>query len=63
MPGGKPAGVACVQLTQDKRCQLYGQASRPAACDHLQPAADICGESAAQAMALIAALEIATEPD
>lgn len=62
MPGGKPAGERCVQLDEHNRCRLYGLAERPAVCDRLRPAPDICGASAAEAMALIAALELATGP-
>jgi hypothetical protein len=51
-----------VQLDAQKRCRLFGLAQRPEACGALQPAADICGETAEQAMVLIAALELATEP-
>ena len=62
MSGGKAAGITCVQLDAQKRCRLFGQAQRPDVCGALQPSVDICGESAAQAMELIAALEVATEP-
>ena len=63
MPGGKPAGVRCVQLTDDLRCALYGRPERPAFCVGLRPSADLCGATAAEAMRLIAALEAATRPD
>lgn len=62
MPGGKPAGVHCVQLTDDNLCCLYGQPERPQVCINLRPGPDICGETAEEAMALIAALERATAP-
>ena len=29
MPQGKPAGVRCVQLTDDNRCAIFGQPERP----------------------------------
>ena len=63
MPGGKPAGVVCVQLDEERRCRLFGLPQRPAVCGQLQPAVDICGDTTGQAMSLIAALELATEPD
>jgi hypothetical protein len=62
MSGGKPAGVRCVQLTDDLRCALYGRPERPAFCAGLRPSPDMCGASAAEAMALLAALEAATRP-
>lgn len=63
MPGGKPAGVRCVQLTDDLRCALYGRPERPVFCVGLRPSSDLCGTTAAEAMRLIAALEAATRPD
>lgn len=62
MPGGKPAGVPCVQLDQDGLCRLFGHPGRPAFCGSLQPAADMCGESREQALRLIGELERATRP-
>ena len=63
MPKGKPAGVRCVQLSAGNACRLYGRAERPGVCTMLQPARDTCGDTAAEALALIAALELATRPD
>ena len=62
MPQGKPAGVRCVQLDDDLRCRLFGKPERPAFCASLRPGADMCGSSAAEALALLAALERATAP-
>ncbi len=60
MPLGKPAGVRCVQLTADNRCQLFGKPERPAVCGHLQPGLDMCGVSNEEAILLLAQLEQAT---
>lgn len=62
MPAGKPAGLRCVALSDDNLCLLFGKPERPAVCEGLVPAADICGDSTEQAMSLIAALELATQP-
>ena len=62
MPGGKPAGVPCVQLDEAMRCKLFGKPERPAFSGALQPAADLCGGSREEAFALIAMLETATRP-
>jgi hypothetical protein len=62
MPRGKPAGVPCVQLDAAGRCRLFGQPERPAVCGSLQPSADMCGDSPAQAMQWLARLEAATAP-
>jgi len=62
MPQGKPAGVRCVQLGDDARCRIFGQPDRPAVCQGLQPSAEMCGTSTAQAMAYLARLEHLTQP-
>ena len=43
MPGGKPAGVRCAQLTDDNRCKLFGRPERPLVCVSLRPSAEMCG--------------------
>jgi uncharacterized protein len=60
MPGGKPAGVRCAQLTADNRCRLFGLPERPAVCGRLQPSLEMCGASAAEALAHLTQLEWAT---
>jgi len=62
MPQGKPAGVRCVQLDGAHGCRLFGMAERPAVCLSLQPEAAMCGNTAAQAMAWLRALEDETRP-
>lgn len=60
MPDGKPAGVRCVQLTDDLRCAIFGMAERPAVCASLRPSAEMCGADAREAYAYLARLERAT---
>ena len=62
MPNGKPAGVRCVQLTDDNGCAIFGRPERPAFCAGLQPSRDMCGETREYAMHWIADLERATAP-
>ncbi|MFA9274090.1 MAG: YkgJ family cysteine cluster protein [Candidatus Aquirickettsiella gammari] len=62
MPNGKPAGVACVQLTTDLRCAIFGQPERPACCSGLQASLEMCGSSQQQAIHWLTSLEIATAP-
>ncbi|MDB5769158.1 MAG: hypothetical protein JWQ61_3972 [Collimonas fungivorans] len=57
MPGGKPAGVRCIQLDQANLCRIFGSPDRPAVCASLQPAPDMCGSSRAHAMHYLATLE------
>lgn len=62
MPDGKPAGVRCVQLDAENRCQLFGRPERPAFCGGLQPSAQMCGTGAGHAMRWLAELERLTAP-
>lgn len=62
MPGGKPAGVACIHLDAARRCGLFGDPRRPAVCASLQPAVEMCGETREQALAFLHDLEQATRP-
>jgi uncharacterized protein len=59
---GKPAGVRCVQLTDDDRCKLWGRPERPAVCGRFAPALDSCGTSRAQAFSILTRWERLTEP-
>ena len=62
MPQGKPAGIRCSQLTADNSCRIFGLRERPAVCGSLQPAPQMCGGSAAEALAYLSALERDTSP-
>ncbi|HVB23942.1 MAG TPA: YkgJ family cysteine cluster protein [Ktedonobacteraceae bacterium] len=62
MPHGKPAGVRCIQLTDDNRCKLFGKPERPAVCSMLQPSEEMCGHSARSAFIHLSSLERATAP-
>ena len=63
MPGGKPAGVRCVQLDDDNLCRLFGSPDRPEVCNRLRPSQEMCGDSTEHALAYLAALERATAPE
>jgi len=62
MPEGKPAGVRCMQLTDDNLCAIFGLPERPAFCSTLQPSAEMCGETREEAMFWLQRLEIETTP-
>lgn len=63
MPGGKPAGVRCVQLAPDNSCKLYGEPERPAVCGGLEASHEMCGESFQEAYEYMEWLEKVTSPD
>ena len=62
MPEGKPAGVRCVQLTDDLRCAIFGMPERPDVCTRLRPTAEMCGGSRDEAMTGLTLLERLTQP-
>lgn len=62
MPEGKPAGVRCVQLSDDNRCLIYDDPRRPQACRHFTASPEICGASQADALRFLSALEEQTRP-
>jgi uncharacterized protein len=62
MPGGKPAGVRCTQLTDDNRCKLFGSPERPLVCVSLRPSAEMCGQTNDAALIYLTLLEDATTP-
>ena len=63
MPAGKPAGVRCVNLdARTNLCRLWGRPGFPEVCRSFRPMPDACGESASEAMLLLALLEARTAP-
>lgn len=62
MPQGKPAGVPCIQLGKDQRCQIFGHPERPRVCASLKPSPAMCGTNQAEALQVLHRLEQATRP-
>ena len=61
-PQGKLAGVRCPHLTDELRCALFGKPERPEVCRDLKPQPEMCGDSAASAMATLYRWELLTTP-
>ncbi len=62
MPGGKPAGVPCVQLDEALRCRIFDRPERPQVCGSLPPNAEMCGDSREQALRWLGRVERLTSP-
>lgn len=62
MPSGKPAGVPCVQLTEDYKCKLFGKPERPAVCGGFAAAEYTCGETNEDAFRILRMIEEWTKP-
>ncbi|MCG7376649.1 YkgJ family cysteine cluster protein [Paenibacillus sp. ACRSA] len=63
MKSGKPAGVRCVQLTEDNRCRIFGHPDRPDVCSGLQASFDMCGSTDQEAFRILSWLEQETNPN
>ncbi len=61
MPQGKPAGVRCIQLTDDNQCKLFGKPERPTVCVNFKADIDICGSTNEEAFRNIQVLEMDSE--
>lgn len=61
MPNGKPAGVRCIQLTEDNLCKIFGKPERPTVCSSLKPSLEMCGRTREDAMRYLEELEKATK--
>ena len=62
LPGGKPAGMRCLHLTDDNRCAIFTSPDRPEVCARLRPEPAMCGSSREHALRWIAELEAMTAP-
>ncbi|MGY5368536.1 YkgJ family cysteine cluster protein [Enterobacter oligotrophicus] len=62
MPEGKPANTRCVQLSETNLCMIFGSPLRPKVCAGLQPSAEMCGSTRAEAMTYLLELESLTAP-
>lgn len=56
MPEGKPAGVRCIHLLEDKRCALYNFSERPKVCGDFKAEPEFCGDSMEEALRILYSL-------
>ncbi len=57
MPNGKPAGVQCIHLTIDYKCNIFTSPDRPKVCDGFKADALICGNNRDEAISIMKDLE------
>ncbi len=57
MPEGKPAGVRCIQLSEDNLCRIFNSPLRPAVCASLKPSQEMCGRNNQEALEYLTRLE------
>ena len=57
MPEGKPAGVACIHLTDDFACNIINSPDRPKVCNDFQADIQVCGNTREEAIHIFSELE------
>ena len=57
MPNGKPGGVRCIHLTEDLRCAIFYEPTRPRVCDGFKADPLVCGTSRNEALQILGELE------
>jgi uncharacterized protein len=50
MPEGKPAGIRCIHLTEDLKCDIFLSPSRPKVCAGFKADSIVCGQNSDEAM-------------
>lgn len=62
MPNGKPAGVRCVNLSDDNKCTIHDREDYPAVCRNLKADREMCGDTREEALDYLERLEELTRP-
>jgi hypothetical protein len=56
MPEGKPAGVRCIHLLDDDKCDIYNTGTKPKVCDDFKAEPDFCGSNQEEALRILYSL-------
>lgn len=56
MPGGKPAGVRCINLLDDYRCAIYNTPEKPKVCSDFKAEPEFCGRTREEALGILSSL-------
>jgi len=56
MENGKPAGVRCIHLMDDYRCDIYHDSGYPAVCAGFNAEEEFCGNDREEAMRILGSL-------
>ena len=60
MPQGKAAGAACIHLSSDFLCALWGLPERPDFCIRYRASREYCGDTREEAIRILDRLEEST---
>jgi hypothetical protein len=56
MPDGKLAGVRCIHLLEDYRCEIYSDPDYPSVCTGFNAEKEFCGDNREEAMSILGSL-------
>jgi len=56
MPDGKPAGVRCIHLLDNYRCDIYNGQGYPRVCAGFNAEKEFCGSNRDEAMTILLSL-------
>ena len=62
MSQGKPAGVKCANLSEDRQCLIHESSIYPSVCKNLKPSKEMCGNTFEFAYQYLSELERLTKP-
>lgn len=57
MPCGKPAGIRCIHLTSDFKCNIFNSPDRPLVCKQFKAEKSVCGNNREEAISNLLKLE------
>lgn len=61
LPGGKPAGVRCIHLLDDYRCDIWDSPEKPKVCSDFKAEPEFCGSDREEAMKILSLLSDSTQ--
>ncbi|MCX6327794.1 MAG: YkgJ family cysteine cluster protein [Bacteroidia bacterium] len=56
MADGKPAGVKCIHLLEDYKCNIYNDTGKPKVCTDFKAETEFCGVSREEAIKILYSL-------
>jgi len=56
MPKGKPAGVRCIHLLDNYKCDIYTDQAKPQVCVDFKAEAEFCGFTQEEALRILGSL-------
>ena len=58
MPNGKPAGVRCIHLLDNYKCDIYNGHDYPRVCSGFNAELEFCGSTQEEAMKILGSLSL-----